>query len=556
MDQKEQFKIYLQEMLNEDETMAVGLENEVIYKIDNLTVFGGFEMGIRGVDHAALLMDGVSWADIINWGTLVVPETETYISDHPIQEFENMGFQILPSNENHIISSRKEIDKEINTEEKEQAFNIVDYSEHIMCVLNKFGISVTIDSKESLLDAKQSYLNVAFEQFYEQNKFEEFDHYLAQEKLIVSQYVKNEHKFFLSGENEVLLTKSSKDSGKYQLTFFDDKGAVSDKNLETLSDVTDYLIANNMIPANEEYAQFLSKQGVTRMTQQYNNQGEVTMGYEIKARKTLGGSNYIVSAENFENAQKKIALLEETKDKLMKEIFQLEQKVESTQDKLEHAELEFIDQQSDLYPKVEKLETQRDFLYKKIEDISTSFPEVADYSKAYDELSEFKDKTKLERYNPADSFDKDEWKFIQEKDIARLSIYGSEVSAAFVVNGKVDIPLDRNDIKAELFIESKAYENQDIYPHLFDQTYHNLSVTVTDEKNNQKIMSLTEFENNFKDSIPFFKPNEMDIEKDILSKGALTTDKKLSLNERMDHLTDKNIDLKKKSTEAVKEAER
>lgn len=117
---RDQFKLELQELLNDDETMAYGEENEVIYKIDDITVYGGFDSGIRGVDHNVLISDDVSWEELIEWGTVVVPETQTYISDEIINEFEELGYNNLPVSSNQYVGYKNEAAVE---EEKEVAEN-------------------------------------------------------------------------------------------------------------------------------------------------------------------------------------------------------------------------------------------------------------------------------------------------------------------------------------------------------------------------------------------------------------------------------------------------
>ena len=97
----ETYKGLLQEMLDEDETMKYGQPEEVIYQIDELTVYGGYDCGIRGVDHNVLLEDGVEWRNVLEWGTLVVPETRTYASDTEIEAFEDLGYERVPLSENH-----------------------------------------------------------------------------------------------------------------------------------------------------------------------------------------------------------------------------------------------------------------------------------------------------------------------------------------------------------------------------------------------------------------------------------------------------------------------
>ena len=77
---------------------------EVIYQIGDVKVYGEFdEYGNRGLDHNILKSDDISWEQIIEYGTVVVPETQTYISDEEISDFEELGYLRLPINNNHII---------------------------------------------------------------------------------------------------------------------------------------------------------------------------------------------------------------------------------------------------------------------------------------------------------------------------------------------------------------------------------------------------------------------------------------------------------------------
>lgn len=86
--------------------------NETIYIIDNLKISGDFDMGVRGLDHNSLIFDNQKWEDILTWGTVVVPETQSYISDKPIQELETHGFHSVPLNDNHIIKTEEVIEQE------------------------------------------------------------------------------------------------------------------------------------------------------------------------------------------------------------------------------------------------------------------------------------------------------------------------------------------------------------------------------------------------------------------------------------------------------------
>lgn len=102
---KEMYKDLLIEMMLEMPELCAGYEQEIIYKIDDLNVYGGFEYGSRGVDHNILLFEneGIGWDEILQFGTVVVPETSSYISDDLVDQFESLGYDRLPLNRNHIV---------------------------------------------------------------------------------------------------------------------------------------------------------------------------------------------------------------------------------------------------------------------------------------------------------------------------------------------------------------------------------------------------------------------------------------------------------------------
>lgn len=100
---KEQYKELLIDMLKDMPELLSGYDEEIIYKLDDLNVYGGFEYGSRGVDHNILLFNGVEWEDVLEWGTLVVPENTCYISEDPVELFDALGYDRLPLNDNHIV---------------------------------------------------------------------------------------------------------------------------------------------------------------------------------------------------------------------------------------------------------------------------------------------------------------------------------------------------------------------------------------------------------------------------------------------------------------------
>ena len=100
---KEQYKELLIDMLKDMPELLSGYYEEIIYQIDGINVYGAFEYGARGVDHNILLFKGVTWSDILEWGCVVVPETESYISENPVSMFDKLGYERLPLNNNHIM---------------------------------------------------------------------------------------------------------------------------------------------------------------------------------------------------------------------------------------------------------------------------------------------------------------------------------------------------------------------------------------------------------------------------------------------------------------------
>ena len=77
--------------------------SEAIYIIDNIYIDGEFDYGCRGLDHNALLGDGYGWKEILENGVVIVPETQTYISDTSVIDLDELGYERLPLNDNHVV---------------------------------------------------------------------------------------------------------------------------------------------------------------------------------------------------------------------------------------------------------------------------------------------------------------------------------------------------------------------------------------------------------------------------------------------------------------------
>lgn len=106
---KHDYIAYLKNLINDDDDLKFTSYKESIYVIDDLWIGGGFYKGRRSVDHFVLLdkfilSSGVNWADILNWGVVIIPESQSYISDdpHPILG-EQMHYLRLPLNNNQIV---------------------------------------------------------------------------------------------------------------------------------------------------------------------------------------------------------------------------------------------------------------------------------------------------------------------------------------------------------------------------------------------------------------------------------------------------------------------
>lgn len=314
MNRREQFKMDLVEMLSEDEKMSKGLPDEQIYRIDNINVYGGFVAGERSIDHNSLLFQNITWENLLEWGTVIVPENKTYISNTKIPDLDDSGYNPLPLNNNHIV-------KDIASE-RTSASNYAKYLENM---LSSHNIYIHIDSKENLLRAKERYLDLMTEGFYEGDNFEVFDHYHQEEERIITDYIEDGHNLFLSGSNEVFVGKSAKVPGTLQITFFDENGPISDKNVPDLASLKKYVIENNLIPVRANYLQHLN---TPPALSDRKRTAASDMSFEIEVKKTLKG-NYIISPEMLNAAQDRINSLEKNEERLIKVIEQLEAELSS-----------------------------------------------------------------------------------------------------------------------------------------------------------------------------------------------------------------------------------
>lgn len=99
--QRDDYITELKSYINAGELNVTDNLNDTIYIIDDLKISGDFMDGVRGVDHNVLLTENAEWKDILQWGTVIVPETKTYISDKSIQTLDDLGLDKVPLNNNH-----------------------------------------------------------------------------------------------------------------------------------------------------------------------------------------------------------------------------------------------------------------------------------------------------------------------------------------------------------------------------------------------------------------------------------------------------------------------
>ena len=95
----------LKTAIEEQEIFLTDNPKEAIYyHIEIGLISGEFDYGSRGIDHNILKgITNVTWEQILLHGTILVPETNTYISDYEIGLFNSFNMERLPLNNNHII---------------------------------------------------------------------------------------------------------------------------------------------------------------------------------------------------------------------------------------------------------------------------------------------------------------------------------------------------------------------------------------------------------------------------------------------------------------------
>ncbi|MBC9721458.1 MAG: hypothetical protein H9W82_09005 [Lactobacillus sp.] len=95
---------YLNELLSDGSITLTSDPEESIYYHEAIGfIWGEFDCGIRGLDHNGLVSEDISITDLMENGVVVVPENMVYISNEQNPIFENIGFDRLPLESNHIV---------------------------------------------------------------------------------------------------------------------------------------------------------------------------------------------------------------------------------------------------------------------------------------------------------------------------------------------------------------------------------------------------------------------------------------------------------------------
>ena len=94
----------LEKAIEDQEIFLTVNPNEAIYYHSEIGLISGdFDCGSRGLDHNVLKgITNATWEQLIMQGTVLVPESNAYISDYEIGLFNSFNMERLPLNDNHI----------------------------------------------------------------------------------------------------------------------------------------------------------------------------------------------------------------------------------------------------------------------------------------------------------------------------------------------------------------------------------------------------------------------------------------------------------------------
>lgn len=131
LDKRELYKQYLQEQLADPEQPELTFKGDLskaIYMLDDIVVDGDFVDGIRGVEHHSLydkdyatntnffVVNGqrieFELEELSQWGTIIVPEENSYISVNDVPELNAIGFTKMQVDNNRFVGIRSDVNAE------------------------------------------------------------------------------------------------------------------------------------------------------------------------------------------------------------------------------------------------------------------------------------------------------------------------------------------------------------------------------------------------------------------------------------------------------------
>ena len=104
MNKTKEKKIIIKKQLLKNGLKTTNNFYEAIYIIGKTMISGEFDYGCRGIDHNELLVDEITWEELLHYGTILIPETMCAIGKKHYNICKNNGYKFLPVKKgNHIM---------------------------------------------------------------------------------------------------------------------------------------------------------------------------------------------------------------------------------------------------------------------------------------------------------------------------------------------------------------------------------------------------------------------------------------------------------------------
>lgn len=117
---------------------------------------------------------------------------------------------------------------------------------------------MTIEDKTSMVKAYRRYVDEYVAELFNFPVPVAIKKTVDRYRALVRELVESGHSTFIHGNQEVIITESSKVPGHFQITYFDDKGPIMDATRENTEEVTRYILSNSIVPIRAEYLEILS----------------------------------------------------------------------------------------------------------------------------------------------------------------------------------------------------------------------------------------------------------------------------------------------------------